>query len=140
MNIFSCDQAVNAARTCLIFHFLTDKYTGFITDWKNVDILHFRILLTLHLGRHLKFERLLIVWGHWTLTAGPKHMMFHILKKINLASFLIQEVLQNSTSRGFYSLLKKIFKRVSGSVQATVVFYGHFRCFQVLYSKYIYIY
>ena len=49
---------------------------------KIVEMLHFHILLPLDLGRHQQFAWLLIVCGHWTVTAGPKHMIFHIFKKM----------------------------------------------------------
>ena len=32
-------------------------------------------------GWHRQFARLLIVWGHWTMTTGPKYVVFHISKE-----------------------------------------------------------
>ena len=48
---------------------------------KVVAVLHFDILPTLDLGRHQNFERLLIVWGHRTVTTEPKYVIFHISKE-----------------------------------------------------------
>ena len=71
------------------------------------EIVHFHILPAPNLGGHRKFERLIIVWGHWTVTAAPKYVIFHILKKSNLLLFLIKKIPKISTYCGFHSLSKK---------------------------------
>ena len=48
---------------------------------KIIEIWHFHILPTLDLGRHQKFERLLIVLGHRTMTGVPRCMTFHMFKE-----------------------------------------------------------
>ena len=61
---------MTAALACVIFHIYKDKYTSLTTGTKIVEILLFYILSTPDLGRHRKFERLLIVFGRnrdrWT--------------------------------------------------------------------------
>ena len=61
---------------------------------------YFRILPTLDLGRHRKFEWLFVVWGHWTVTVGPKYVIFYIFIVKKLASFLTQEIPKMFTSCG----------------------------------------
>ena len=69
-------SAMTAAHTCAIFHIPTNTLALSMIE-KIVEILHFHIWSILDLGRHLKFERLLIVWGHWTMTTGPKYVISH---------------------------------------------------------------
>ena len=64
-------------------------------------------LSPLDLSRHRIFDRLLIVFSHWPVTAEINCMIFTYSRKSNLASFLIQEISNLSTYCGFYSLPKK---------------------------------
>ena len=75
--------AVAAARTLGIFRITTDKKHWPYYRLKNC--LNFTFLHIVPSGslisRHRKFQRLLIVFGHWNVTAGPKCMICHIFKR-----------------------------------------------------------
>ena len=43
---------------------------------KKLSKLHISSFCSPDLGRHPKFERLLIVWGHWTVTIGSMLVVF----------------------------------------------------------------
>ena len=63
----------------VIFHISKDNYISLITDsinCQNCSFSHFAD--SPELGRHRKFEGLIIVLAHWTVIAWLKYMIFYI--------------------------------------------------------------
>ena len=117
--------AMTAARTHVIFHIPIDKYS-LIADKQNCQKFTFSYFAdSLGLGGLRKFERLLVVSGHWTVTARPKYVIFHTVKGITIWLHSHIKKFKKITPCGFYSLLKKVYKFLSPGVHNLLTVWCH---------------
>ena len=90
----------------------------------------FTFFFPLDLNRHRKFERLLLVFGHWTVTAEPKYMVFHILKEKSPGFFPIWRNPNIFNLLWVLQLTEKNYKRLPKSVHISnkVVLFAYHTC------------